>query len=642
MTPVASKSSSRIVDRNDGMNLVRQNLWFRATPLLGIGVLVVTLAIAFVVMYTDLARNDRVLSEQLDAIAELDRCAAAAETFSEMRYWLTEYSLGWQNHARDCSNDCLAKLESQIRSLNSLPHIEQEELATASLAYYDKMAAATVAYISEARLRGNLLASEARAEAEVIHDALSSHLAEARDRGLSASAVISQSNGRLQTIVFAVAALVLLGSLVAAIISEQARRLGGRNQELARLVSESPNEMYIVDLESLRIVEVNDKAVASTQYSREELQVMRPFDLDPKMNNDRVHEISQRLISGESSDIDFRSTIYRKDGSSYPVHYSLYVSHFHGKAVLAAYASDVSDVTALEERVSRANKLESVGQLAAGIAHEINTPMQFVNDNIEYLSDCSAKLFDVVDSFQNLLARNCTPLPWSERLERMEKIAEEHRFDRLRRQMPAAIEESLEGVQRTVTILRAMKEFSHPGGEDKKPENLNHLIESTIAISRNRWKYSAELQTDLDPNLPDALMQSSEINQVLLNLIVNASDAIAEKNQNSSGTMGTISVRTYSDDVHVIVEVSDDGCGIPDHIRQKVFDPFFTTKDVGKGTGQGLAITHNVVVNMHSGEVDIVSEPGEGTTFIVKLPVAGTAAPLDLEASDEPHQLASL
>lgn len=289
----------------------------------------------------------------------------------------------------------------------------------------------------------------------------------------------------------------------------------------------------------------------------------------------------------------------------------------------------------LEEQLSRAQKLESLGQLAAGVAHEINTPMQFVGDNLDFLSDCSDEMFRVVDAYLQLLDELEIPCSWEPRISELKQLAEECHYDHRRSQMPAAIEESREGVRRTVKIVRAMKDFSHPGAVEMKNESLNHLVESTIAISRNRWKHVAEVKLELAADLPDAPMLASEINQVLLNLVVNASDAVASKSADKEDTLGKIVVRTYSDDDHVMVEVQDDGCGIPEEIKSKVFDPFFTTKDVGKGTGQGLAIAHNVVVNMHHGEVDVESTPGIGTTFIVKLPIHGDAAS---ELHDQPGE----
>lgn len=319
-------------------------------------------------------------------------------------------------------------------------------------------------------------------------------------------------------------------------------------------------------------------------------------------------------------------TRIRKNGTECKIHatYAAILDENGKITSIMKYATDQTQRQQLEQQLSQAQKLESIGQLAAGVAHEINTPMQYVRDNIDYLRECSERLFHVVDGYRELFDSIDPMEKWGDRISRIRRLTQEYRFDYLRKQMPAAIEESREGVERTVKIVRAMKQFSHPGAREMKHENLNRLIESTIAISRNRWKYIAELELDLDATLPDTAMLASEINQALLNLIVNAGDAIAEKVGSEAEELGKIVVRTFATDEHVVFEISDNGCGMPIGIQQKVFDPFFTTKDVGKGTGQGLSITHNVVVNMHGGAIDLESVPGEGTRFTIKLPLTAT------------------
>jgi signal transduction histidine kinase len=274
----------------------------------------------------------------------------------------------------------------------------------------------------------------------------------------------------------------------------------------------------------------------------------------------------------------------------------------------------------LEVQLLQAQKLESIGQLAAGIAHEINTPMQFINDNIEYLSESTAKLFEVVDVYERNLHKQRNPKSWDERLQEVREVMQLNRFEHLRKQVPQAITESREGIDRVINVVKAMKVFSHPGQDGMSPTDINNAVQSTATITRNRWKYAADLVLDLDPNLPRVECLPAEINQVLLNLVVNAADAVADKVGNT-GRKGRITIRTCHDQREVIVVVEDNGSGIPDDIRNRIFDPFFTTKQVGKGTGQGLAICYNVVVNIHHGTIHVESTPGIGTQFIVALPL---------------------
>ncbi len=278
------------------------------------------------------------------------------------------------------------------------------------------------------------------------------------------------------------------------------------------------------------------------------------------------------------------------------------------------------ELNATNAQLSQAQKLESIGQLAAGVAHEINSPMQFVNDNMEYLSECTQDLFTVLEAYRENLSMNGPQRPWQEREAQINSLLPESRYIYMREQVPQAIEESMEGIQRVITIVRAMKEFSHPGTSEKVSTDINQALRSTATISKNRWKYVADLEFDFDENLPDVKALPTELNQVFLNLVVNAGDAIASKLGEDSGEKGLIAIRTRTEANFVVIEVSDSGCGIPEEIRNRVYDPFFTTKDVGKGTGQGLAISHNIIVDKHGGRLDLESTPGVGTTFFVRLP----------------------
>jgi signal transduction histidine kinase len=186
---------------------------------------------------------------------------------------------------------------------------------------------------------------------------------------------------------------------------------------------------------------------------------------------------------------------------------------------------------------------------------------------------------------------------------------------------PVAVQESLDGVERVRKIVMAMREFSHPSEKEKKLADINHGIETTVVISRNEWKYSADLETNLDPSLPLVFCQIDEINQVILNMIINAVQAIQEKNPPETGIKGKITISTYMIDNHLHIKIQDTGIGIPEDIRLRVFDPFFTTKGVGKGTGQGLSLAHQIIVQKHQGNIYVDSIAGEGTTFTIELPV---------------------
>jgi two-component system, NtrC family, sensor kinase len=263
-----------------------------------------------------------------------------------------------------------------------------------------------------------------------------------------------------------------------------------------------------------------------------------------------------------------------------------------------------------QSQLLQAQKLEAIGQLAAGIAHEINTPMQYIGDNARFLEK----------AFAELLAVNALVDPTSLPADRQRKL------EILHERVPRAILSTCAGVDAVSKIVRAMKEFSHPGTGERAPFDVNHVVTSTVEVSRNEWKYAAELVLDLSPALPAIMGLQSEVNQALLNILVNASHAVAEAHPPADGPLrGRIWIRTSVDGDSVQISIRDNGTGIPDAIRSRIFDPFFTTKPVGKGSGQGLAIAHSVVVDKHGGTIEAISDdvpgsPTRGTEFRICLP----------------------
>jgi PAS domain S-box-containing protein len=283
---------------------------------------------------------------------------------------------------------------------------------------------------------------------------------------------------------------------------------------------------------------------------------------------------------------------------------------------------DITERKQMEVQLRQAQKLESVGQQAAGIAHEINTPTQFVGDNIQFLQDAVGDIFAVLDAYASLKTACREGAVTPELIEAVDEAIERADLEYLQEDMPRAIEQSMEGVQRVAKIVRAMKEFSHPDSGEKAQTDLNKAIESTVTVARNEWKYVADLVTDFDPSLPLVMCVPGDFNQVMLNLIVNASHAIAEMMGKDGEQKGTITIRTRKEGDWAEIRVQDTGTGIPEEARSRIFDPFFTTKEVGKGTGQGLAISYNVIANKHGGTISFDTELGRGTTFIVRLPIS--------------------
>ncbi len=289
-------------------------------------------------------------------------------------------------------------------------------------------------------------------------------------------------------------------------------------------------------------------------------------------------------------------------------------------AGIALY-EDVTEKLLLERDLAQAQKFEAVGQLAAGIAHEINSPIQYIGDNISFLKDSFDEISKVLDTYdhlwQELTDKGDIPAEIGRQLS---SAVEDADIVFLWEEIPKTINQSLEGVRRVEKIVRAMKDFSHPGSDEKTAVDINKTLESTITVCKNEWKYVAEMETNFALDLPPVPCFAGEISQVFLNIIVNAAHAIGDSTEDRSKGKGIISIRTRKAENNIQVRISDTGGGIPKEIQDRVFDPFFTTKALGKGTGQGLAIAHRVVVDKHQGSLFFETEEGRGTTFVIEIP----------------------
>jgi PAS domain S-box-containing protein len=282
--------------------------------------------------------------------------------------------------------------------------------------------------------------------------------------------------------------------------------------------------------------------------------------------------------------------------------------------------ADITERLELEEQLRQAHKLESIGQLAAGIAHEINTPTQYIGDNVEFLKGAFEDLTVLLRSYDRLLDATKDGVPADEVVEGVLAAVASSEAPYLLAEIPKAIDQTLDGVSRVSSLVGAMKEFSHPDTKGKMAVDLNRSIESTITVARNEWKYVADLETDFDPTLQSVSCLPGEFNQAILILIVNAAHAIADVIAKGGPERGKIKVQTRKCADWDEVRIEDTGGGIPAAIRSRIFDPFFTTKEIGKGTGQGLAIARSVIVSKHGGTIHFETEEGKGTTFIIRLP----------------------
>lgn len=309
-----------------------------------------------------------------------------------------------------------------------------------------------------------------------------------------------------------------------------------------------------------------------------------------------------------------------KDGMAVPVLRNVLPVIFKGTLGYAIILFDISERKALERQVNMAQKLQSIGQLAAGIAHEINTPIQYIGSNINFLAESFEQLLDIHKCYSQLMDQARAGDDISAAIEEVSRRVDELDIDFLQDEVPHAVKESLSGVEQVASIVKAMKQFAHPEQDSLVSIDINKALQQIAAISKNEWKYVAELVMDLDSSNPVIAGYPGPLNQVFLNIIINAAHAIREQ-IGESGSKGHITIRTAVSAHSAVITITDTGCGIPSENIQKIFDPFFTTKPVGKGTGQGLGIAYSILTEKHKGTIEVESKVGLGTTFTIRLPL---------------------
>jgi len=388
------------------------------------------------------------------------------------------------------------------------------------------------------------------------------------------------------------------------------------------LFESSPDGILIIDRRKRKFQYANPGLCAMLGYSEEELKEMDASAIYPADQREQVSSMFDSIAKGEKRIAEDVACV-RKDGTIIYTDIRAALIYSNRKKYIIGFFRDITAQKMLQIQLAQSQKLESIGQLAAGIAHEINTPLQYISDNTYFLRDSFTDIHSLFEEYKNLLSEVRGQSAFQESTSRVEKALEKADFEFLSEEIPEAVNQSLEGIGRVVKIVKAMKEFSHPGVDEKTFIDINKAIESTVTVSRNEWKYVADIETDFDINLSKVPCLPGEFNQVILNMIVNAAHTIGDvvNNNGSNGSKGKIRISTRQEENHAVIKISDTGKGIPEEIRNRIFDPFFTTKEVGKGTGQGLSIAHSVIKAKHSGDIGFETEMGKGTTFTIRLPL---------------------
>ena len=353
------------------------------------------------------------------------------------------------------------------------------------------------------------------------------------------------------------------------------------------------------------------------------IQWDQPGALDVLLPRADNPELRRQLDECTAGHFDFEAIMARLDERRSEMRFMGTCDVRDGVKYLRGLAQDITELRRLERELAAAQKLDSVGRLAAGVAHEINTPVQFVSDNIQFLNGAIADIGPVIEAYRELRQAVATGGDAAASAQRAVAAEATADLDYVLEYAPNALATAIEGLGRIAVIVRSMKEFAHPDSAQMVAADLNRAIQTTLVISRNEYKYVAEVDAQFG-ELPLVNCHLGEINQVVLNLIVNAAHAMADVVKGGTN-LGRLTVRTRLDGNEVEIAIGDTGTGIPAEARDKIFEPFYTTKEVGKGTGQGLAIARNVIVNKHGGTLHFETECGKGTTFFIRLPIGAEA-----------------
>lgn len=404
-------------------------------------------------------------------------------------------------------------------------------------------------------------------------------------------------------------------------LSQKARIQRRQNRLITAI--ENAAESIIITTPNGKIIYVNPAFTRLTGYTPQEVLGHTPRLLQSGYHDDQFYRhlwevvASGQVWAGRFVNKKKDGTVYREESTISSV------KDDQGRIVnYVAVKRDITKEVELENQLRQAQRLESIGTLAAGVAHEINSPIQYVLGNTQFLGEALCNLTTLLKAHEHFVKTVAAAGIFGEEVAAIGQLEEEVDLAFLKEEAGKAIDQALEGIQRISAIVKAMKDFAQPGSLDKVPENLNGLIETTITVSRSRWQNLADMELQLDPTLPAVPLLAGRIKQVLLDMLLNSIHALTEKYGDPPRQKGkiTISTRTAGDCAEL--RLADTGCGIPAEIIHKIFDPFFTTKPVGRGRGQGLSVVHGIIVDNHGGSIRVVSTLGLGTEFIIELPLA--------------------
>jgi PAS domain S-box-containing protein len=408
-------------------------------------------------------------------------------------------------------------------------------------------------------------------------------------------------------------------------VEERTRELA-RSREQYRLIAETTRAIpFELDLANGRFTYIGPQAQKMLGFT--EAQWKEPEFLDVLLPRARESNVRQQLDECMPGTFETLCSVVTADNRVVELRWTVACELVDDVRFLRGLMIDVTEARRMVRELAQGQKLESVGRIAAGVAHEINTSVQFISDSVRFVRHA---LRDVPHALADYRVLAANALSGQDVVAAAKKAAETDEaadVDYFLKNAPDALDRALEGIARMGSVVRSMTEFAHPDSRTKADIDLNRAIRTTLNMARNEYKSVAELETDFG-DIPTVHCHAGDINQVVLNLVLNAAHAISDV-VNGTSSKGRIVVRTRSIGGYVEISIKDTGDGIPEDVRGRIFEPFVTTKEIGRGTGQGLALSRGIVVEKLKGSLHFETETGKGTTFFIRLPVSDTAVVTD-------------
>jgi signal transduction histidine kinase len=433
---------------------------------------------------------------------------------------------------------------------------------------------------------------------------------------------VLQSLKTLQKYAMHAATLSLTNETIGQHVEERTRELA-RSREQYRLIAETTRAIpFELDVAHGRFTYIGPQAQKMLGFP--ESRWKEAGFLDVLLPRPREANVRQQIDECMPGTFETLCSVVTADDRVVELRWTVACELVDDMRFLRGLMIDVTEARRMVRELAQGQKLESVGRIAAGVAHEINTSVQFISDSVRFVRHALRDVPHALADYRTLAASALSGKEVTADAKKATDTDEAADVDYFLKNAPDALDRALEGISRVGSIVRSMTEFAHPDSRTKADVDINRSIRTTLNMARNEYKTVAELETDFG-DIPTVHCHAGDINQVVLNLLLNAAHAISDAVEGTSAK-GRIGVRTRVIGGYVEISITDTGGGIPEDVRGRIFEPFVTTKEVGRGTGQGLALSRGIVVDKLKGSLHFETETGKGTTFFIRLPMADVTA----------------